>query len=449
MPLPERYAGQVPKMERIWESEGYFRTQTKIWQAQCEAKNELEGIPSAKQLASIRTALQLTPQDIEDLNNAKGHETNTLLRKIQSRLSPEEGNFIHKGNTSSDVLDTSLALQTIESLSIVKNDFNDLKDSLLNLANKFLETPQVARSHTQHAIPQTFGRQVVGWYAEIKRGIDRINQAKKAISFGKCSGEVGTNVFIAPELEERALAKLGLKPDEAPTQVISRDRHATVIALMAVNGATLARIATNIRLLAMTDVGEVREPFDAETQQGSSAMPHKRNTELTERICGLNRRIRSGAAEELDAVIIWLERDISHSSTERFVFPDVFGCLTYATHLTKDVIDGLVVYPDRMLENLNKTYGAIYSSRLLNELLETKKMSRTEAYELVKKLAQRAMDKKTSLEKLAAKNAEITRILSQKKLTELFDPNFYLRNIDVAYKRLGLTHPEGKKTKSK
>lgn len=447
MALPERYARQVSDMERVWKPEGYFQAQTRIWAAQSEARHELHGKPTVKQLEEIRAALQLNPQDIDALNEPKGHETNRLLRTVQGRLSPEAGNFIHRGNTSSDVLDTSLALQIIESLGIVKDDFAKLGESLKSLALKHKDTLQIGRTHGQHAIPQTFGRQILGWYAEVERGIERIARAKKIISYGKCSGEVGTNVFIEPELEERALAKLGLKPDPAPTQVISRDRHAEVAVLMAVNGATLARIATNIRLLSMTDVGEVREPFDPETQQGSSAMPHKRNTELTERVSGLNRRIRGATSEELDTAILWLERDISHSSTERFTFADLFGCLAYAARLTTEVINGLVVYPERMLTNLNATYGAIYSSRLLNTLLE-KGMSRTDAYELVKTLAQKAMDEKIPLQKLAGKNRQIRNLLGSGELAELFNPEFYLRNIDVAYKRAGVVF-DSKKTRRK
>lgn len=448
MPLPERYAGKVPEIEKIWSSEGYFKAQGNIWIAQSEARNKLYKSPTEKQLKAIRKALILTPEELDYLNNAQGHETNNFLRLVQKKLltetgDSETGNFIHLGNTSSDVLDTSVALQMIESLNEVKKDFIGLKDALHKRADEFDQTIQIARSHTQNAVPHTFGRQLLGWYAEVERGEKRFEKAKKAISFGKCSGEVGTHVFISPELEELSLSKLGLKPDEAPTQVISRDRHAEVIALMAVNGATLARIATNIRLLAMTEVGEVREPF-SDYQQGSSAMPHKRNTELSERICGLNRRIRSTAEEALDSQILWLDRDISHSSTERFTFPDAFGCLAYATRLTKKIIEELVVFPDRMAANVDQTYGAIYSSRLLNYLLETEKISRTEAYDLVKGLAQQAMDKKKKLYILASKDKTITSLIGKSTLKDLFLPTFYLKNIGVARKRLGLS-PVGKK----
>lgn len=442
MPAPKRYSEQVPEMTKIWEPEGYFRTQTKIWQAQSEARHELYGEPTAKQLREIKIALNLTPKDIKFLSEAKGHETNKLLRLIQGRLSAEAGNCLHRGNTSSDVLDTSLSLQIIESLDLTQRGFTKLSNSLRKLAIKHKDTLQAGRTHTQQAIPHTFGRQVLGWYMEVVRGTERIQRAKEVISVGKLSGEIGTSVFIDPQLEELALKKLGLKPDAAPTQIISRDRHAEVISHLAINSATLARIATNIRLLAMTELGEVREPFDAAAQQGSSAMPHKRNTELTERIVGLNRRIRSTVAEELDAVISWLERDISHSSTERYTFPDAFENLAYATQLTIEVIDGLEVNPERMLGNLKSTYGAIYSSRLLNSLLDKGSLSRTAAYELVKGLAQKAMDTKVELMKLASADPTISKNVNTKDLTKLFDPTFYLKNIDVAFKRSGIKLPK-------
>jgi adenylosuccinate lyase len=449
MPLPERYAKEIPEMTEIWTPRGYFLAQGKIWDAESEARHELYKKPSGEQLDFIRKALVLTPEELEYLVNAKGHETNRFLRLIQEKLqkqtgSSEAGNFIHLGNTSSDVLDTSTSLQMIESLDIVGDDFKGLKEALNERADQFDKTIQMARTHTQNAIPHTFGRQMLGWYAEAERGEERINKAKKIMSVGKLSGEVGTNVFISPELEELSLSKLGLKPDEAPSQVISRDRHAEVLCLMAVNGGTLARIATNIRLLAMTEVGEVREPFEAGSQQGSSAMPHKRNTELSERINGLARIIRAAAMAELESQELWLDRDISHSSTERFTFPDAFGCLDYMTRLTKKIIEEMVVFPDKMAANVDQTYGAIYSARLLNHLLETDKISRTDAYDLVKKMAQQAMDKKKKLYNLASRNNVITSLVDETTLKDLFLPTFYLKNIGVARKRLGLPPVEKK-----
>lgn len=435
MPVPIRYAEQVSDIVNIWNPEGYFRAQTKIWEAQCEARHELHGTPTAKQLKLIKSALILTPEDIVSLQKAKGHETKKLLRTIQNRLSSETGNFIHLGNTSSDVLDTSLSLQIIESLEILGKDLNQLGKSLKTLALKHRTTLQIGRTHGQHAIPQTFGRQVVGWYAEVTRGIERINRARKIIAVGKLSGEIGTHVFIDPRLEELALAKLGLKPDEASTQIISRDRHVEIVGLMVANSNTLARIAENIRHLAMTEIGELREPFEGLSHPGSSAMPHKRNPELSERIIGLDRVIKSKLIEESEAARTLLERDISHSSTERYVFPDVFELLGYITRLTKFIIDGLEVFPKKMEKNLNLTHGAIYSSRLLNALIDTGKYPRIKAYDLVRKLTQQAMDQEINLKVLVANESQITSVLKRKELDELFNPKFYLKNIDIAFKR--------------
>ncbi len=439
MPAPIRYAEQVPDIVKIWEPEGYFRTQTKIWEAECEARNELYGNPTLKQLKLIRSALKLTDEDISVLQEGKGHETNKLLRRTQSRLSPEIGNFIHLGNTSNDVLDTSLSLQIIESLKISESDFNKLGKALGKLAQKHKDTIQIGRTHGQHAIPQTFGRQVVGWYAEVKRGIERIEQAKKIIAFGKLSGEIGTHVHLEPNLEKQTLVKLGLKPDEAPTQVISRDRHIEVVGLMIINSGTLARIAENIRHLAMTEVGEVKEPFEGLTHAGSSAMPHKRNPELSERIIGLDRVIRNKINEEAESSRLLFERDISHSSTERYVFPDLFETLTYATRLTIFIIENLEVFPDKMKENINMTYGAIYSSRLLNALIETEKYSRTQAYDLIRELVQKALDEKIELKKLVLNDQKINELLNTREIDELFDPKFYLKNIHIAFDRSGLS----------
>jgi adenylosuccinate lyase len=435
MPLPERYAEQVPDMHAIWAPEGYFKAQTRIWEAECEAYSELTGKPTPDQMGLIRQALILNQEDIQFLNVAQGHETNKLLRRVQSRLPTEVGNFIHKGNTSSDVLDTSLAMQIQQSLKIVENDTFDLGMALSSLGIAHKDTLQIARSHGQHAVPHTFGRQVIGWYAEVSRGMDRIDMAGKMIAFGKLSGEVGTNINISPEIEELALGKLGLEPDPAPSQVISRDRHATVLSLMAVNAGTLERISTNIRSLSRTEIGEVREPF--EDQEGSSAMPHKRNPELSERISGLSRVIRGDESAELSSQALWDERDISHSSVERFTFPDVFGGLSYSARLATRVIKGLVVNKEKMAENVEITHGAIYSPGLLNELM-AKGKSRTEAYELVKDLAQRAIDQKIPLQDLASQNPVIANSLNSDELAALFNHQTYLKNIDVAFKRLGL-----------
>ena len=425
-------------MAALWGPRGYFGAQTSVWVAQCEARAELEGRPTDEELDEIRAALELSDDDVAELTRAEGHETNRLLRLVQSRLSPDGGNHVHRGNTSSDVLDTALSLQMLRSLAVLEDDFAVVEASLGRLARRHARTLQVGRTHGQHAVPQTFGRQVAGWLAEARRCQERLARARDVVAVGKLSGEVGTHVFISPELEEAALARLGLRPDEAPTQVISRDRHAEVVSLLAVNASSLARVATNVSLLGVTDLAEVREPFDAAAQQGSSAMPHKRNTELSERVRGLARRVRAAAAEELEAAVLWLERDISHSSTERFSLPDAFGALSYMARLTVRILDGLVVDAERMRANVDTTRGAIYGSRLLNALLDAGELSRTEAYELVKGLAQRALDTSVELRVLARGDPVLSKLLGPEAIDDAFDPGFYLRRVDTALRRLGI-----------
>ena len=438
MPLPERYRAAVDDLARHWTSAGYFAAQTRIWLAECEAMSELSGRPDPAELERIRAALVLSDEDLKYLNTASGHETNRLLRLVQSRLGPE-GNYLHRGNTSSDVLDTSLALQMIASFDILLADFRKLADVLQALSLAHAGTLQIARSHGIHAVPHTFGRFALNWYAEVLDSIERLTRGREAISYGKLSGEVGTNVFIEPELEDRALARLGLRVDPAASQVITRTRHAEAVAMLALCASTCERIAVNIRLMQQTDVGEVQEPFDATAQQGSSAMPHKRNPELAERVCGLARRVRGALIEELESTALWYQRDISHSSTERFSLPDAFGCLAYMARLLHTgILSGLVVNEDRMRQNVDATNGAIYGSRLLNALLDTGQIGRTEAYDLVKRLAQRALDGGPNLRELARDDPTISRLIPADVLASLFDPAFYLRHIRTAYRRLGL-----------
>jgi adenylosuccinate lyase len=438
MPMPERYRAAVEDIARFWTASGYFDAQTRIWQAECEAMSELGGRPYVAELERIRAALVLSPDDLTYLNTASGHETNRLLRLIQSRLGAE-GNYLHRGNTSSDVLDTSLALQMIGSFDVLLADFRKLADVLQALSLSHAETLQIARSHGIHAVPHTFGRFALNWYAEVLDSLDRLQRGRAAISYGKLSGEVGTNIFIEPELEDRALALLGLKVDPASSQVITRTRHAEAIAMLALCASTCERIAVNIRLMQQTDVAEVQEPFDAASQQGSSAMPHKRNPELAERVCGLARRVRGALLEELESTALWYQRDISHSSTERFAIPDAFGCVAYMARLLHTgILSGLIVNEERMSRNIDQTNGAVYGSRLLNALLDTGAIKRTEAYDLVKRLAQRALDGGPHLREQALADPTVARLLPADATTSLFEPAFYLRNIRTAYRRLGL-----------
>ena len=438
MPMPERYRSAVADLVTYWEPAGYFAAQARIWLAECEAMTELTGHPTQDELGRIQVALRLSSQDLEYLNNASGHETNRLLRLIQSRLGPE-GNYLHRGNTSSDVLDTSLALQMVWSFDVLLTDFRKLADVLRTLSLSHADTVQIARTHGIHAVPHTFGRFVLNWYAEVVDAVERLERGRQAISYGKLSGEVGTNVFIEPELEARALARLGLKVDPAASQVITRTRHAEALAMLALGASTCERIATNIRLLQQTDVGEVQEPFDAASQQGSSAMPHKRNPELTERVCGLARRVRGALLEELESTALWYQRDISHSSAERFAIPDAFCCLAYMARLLHaSVLPGLIVNEERMRRNVELTNGAVYGSRLLNALLDSGRIGRTEAYDLAKRLAQRALDGGPHLREQALADPTVNALLSTEEIAVLFQPDFYLRHLRTAYQRLAV-----------
>lgn len=399
------------------------------------ARQELYETPSSGELKQIRKALKLTKKDLDYLSQPVGHETNRFLSTVQKKLPKKIGNYIHKGNTSSDVIDTALALQIQESLDLLEEDARELSDALASLALQHKNTKQVHRSHGQHGVVGTFGRQVLGWYAGAKRNEQRIERSRAISCFGKMSGEVGTHTSISPELEEVALAKLGLKPEPAATQIVPRDRHAEVLANNAINASELHRITLNIRLLSLTGIGEVMEPFD---KVGSSSMPHKRNPELCERVEGLARIARALAVAGFESIPLWLERDMSHSSTERYTLPDSFQVLSYATKLTTEIVKGLVVFEDVMKANLETTHGGIYSARLFNAILDTGKMQRQDAHELVKKLSHLALDTKGHLKKLAAKDKIISSLVTAKKLSEIFDPNKYLQNISVSYQRLGL-----------
>jgi len=434
MSVPERYAIAVPEITDIWGAKGTFNGQARVWEAHVQARHALEGSPNFEEFGLIKNALFLTTEEVTTLNEPRGHETVKLQRLIQAKLPASLRNFIHKGATSSDVLDTNLALQALNSLNIYRGDNNKLITALMSLTLLHKDTIQVGRTHGQHAIPQTFGRQVLGWYAAVKEGNRRIQQAKDVISFGKWSGEIGTHAFVSPQLEEKAMELLGLKPEPTPTQIIPRWRHAEVLSNMALNALALEKMAIDIRLLALTDIGEVREPFD---EHGSSAMPHKRNPELAERICGLARVTRGAMLEQHEAGAPWLERDISHSSTERITFPVSFATIDYETRLGIQIIKGLVVFQDRMAQNLDTSRGGIYSARLLNMLID-RGVDRTEAYDTIKRLAQTAYDEKSNLKKLVTNEPLIVEKLSKSELKDAFDPKAYLQNIGVAYQRMNI-----------
>jgi adenylosuccinate lyase len=360
----------------------------------------------------------------------------SFTRAIAEQLGPP-GRWIHLGLTSSDVLDTALSLQIQEAADILAEDLRQLEEVLSELAVRFKHTLMIGRTHGVHAEPTTFGHKLAIFVAQVRRDCQRLEHARDELRVGKISGAVGTHANVPAEIEERALERLGLRPAEVSTQILQRDRHAQFVASLAVIAATLEQQATEIRSLQRTEIGEAFEPF-ASQQQGSSAMPHKRNPELCERICGMARLLRGYVVTALDNVALWHERDISHSSAERLILPDACIGLDYMLDLMRSIYDGLEVCPEAMERNLNMTHGLIYSGQVLLALVESG-MPRGEAYDLVQSAARRVWAGDGDLLSHLAADTRVSQRLSREELEALFDPSYHLRGIETAFARLGLT----------
>ena len=346
--------------------------------------------------------------------------------------------YLHRGLTSSDVLDTALALQMMEAADILENGLTELSRTVAALARKYQHTLTIGRTHGIHAEPTTFGLKLAGWHSELLRALNRLAQAKAAISFGKISGAVGTYAHLDPQIEKEVCRKLGLNAEPVSTQIVPRDRHAEFVSVLAIIGCSLERFATEIRHLQRTEVLEAEEPF-TEGQRGSSAMPHKRNPILSENICGLARLLRSYAGAAMENVALWHERDISHSSVERVMLPDATIALDFMIHRMNTVLKGLNVYPDRMKENMKKTALVIASQRLLIAMIDSgKKISREDAYKLVQRNAQTAWTRKEDFQSLILADREIGKFLSPKQIKDCFDLSYYTRHTTQIFKKAGL-----------
>ncbi len=358
-----------------------------------------------------------------------------FLRSVADSLG-EEGRYVHFGLTSSDVWDTATALQLRDASDILLADIDALIAVLERQARAHRDTLCVGRTHGVHAEPTTFGLKLAVWVDEMRRNRARMEAARAAIAVGAISGTVGTHASVPPRVEELVCEKLGLGIEAASTQVIQRDRHAQFVTTLALIGASLEKFATEIRALQKTEVREAEEPFD-EGQTGSSAMPHKRNPELCERITGLARVLRGYAVTAMENVALWHERDISHSSTERIVFPDATLVLDYMLALFTGIMERLRVYPEHMRENLERSYGLVFSQRVLLALIETG-LSRQEAYAIVQRNAMRAWNERVPFLDLLLADPEVTARLSEAELRGLFDYGYYLKNVGATFERLGL-----------
>jgi len=431
--LIERYT--LPAMGDLWTDEYKLKTWLAVEIAVCEAQADLGYIP-AEAVEEIRATANFDPQRVLEIEQEVRHDVIAFLTNVNEYVG-DAGRYIHLGMTSSDMLDTALALQLVASLEVLLAQLEQLSQAIRYQAQQHRYTVMIGRSHGIHAEPITFGFKLAGWLAEVLRHRDRLCAVRQSVAVGKISGAVGTYANIGPEVEELTCQKLGLQPDAASTQVVSRDRHAEFLQALALLAASLERFAVEIRNLQRTDVLEVEEYF-AKGQKGSSAMPHKRNPVRSERISGLARIIRGHAIAALENVALWHERDISHSSVERVIFPDACILTHYLLVESTDLIKHLQVYPDNMQRNMNVYGGVVFSQRVLLTLVD-KGMSREDAYRVVQSCAHEAWNQPDgNFRGLIEAHPEVTQRLSPEEIAACFDPNHHLRNLERVYERLNI-----------
>jgi adenylosuccinate lyase len=432
--LIERYA--PPRIREIWSDRRRFELWLQVEILACEAWASIGRIPPEALTKILGAGFDVTR--IHDVEGRVGHDVIAFLTVVSESIGQPEARYLHLGLTSSDVVDTAFALQLRESADAILEDLCRLREVAAELAVRHRRTLMAGRTHGIHAEPITFGFKVAGWVAELDRAIARLEGGRSEVAVGKLSGPVGTHSSIDPRVEEYVCAKLGLVVDPVSTQVVSRDRHAAFMNALAVAAASMERVALEVRHLQRTEVAEVLEPFGAE-QKGSSAMPHKRNPVLAERICGLARLVRGYAATELENVALWDERDISHSSVERVVFPDACCVVDFmALELTR-VLAGLEVRPERMARNLDAGGGVVYSQRVLLALVD-RGLSREEAYRIVQSAALRALDGDGGFRSNLEGDPAVMSCVGD-RLDEIFEPSAYLEHVDLAFERLGLPSP--------
>ena len=423
-----------PEMAALWSDQAKFQRWLDVEVAACEAWAKLGQIPD-EAAQKIRRDASFSVDKINEYIAITHHDVTAFLRSVAESLG-EEGRYVHFGLTSSDVWDTATGLQLRDACDLLLADIDKLSLVLEKQAVRYRDTLCAGRTHGVHAEPTTFGLKLAVWVDEMRRNRKRLESAREAIAVGAISGTVGTHASCPPELEEIVCKTLGLGIENASTQVIQRDRHAQFVTTLALIGASLEKFATEIRALQKTEVREAEEPFD-EGQTGSSAMPHKRNPELCERVTGLARVLRGYAVTSMENVALWHERDISHSSTERIVFPDATLVLDYILTIFTGVMERLTVYPEHMKENLERSFGLVFSQRVLLALIETG-LSRQDAYKIVQRNAMVAWKEHTHFLGLLLADPEVTSRLDEGELRALFDYGWYLTNIGATFDRLGL-----------
>ncbi|MBL7203004.1 MAG: adenylosuccinate lyase [Desulfobacteraceae bacterium] len=421
-----------PEMGSIWEDENRYAKWLDVEIAACEAMSE-EGIIPAKSLKVIKEKAGFSVDRIMEIEEETRHDVIAFLTNVAEYVGPES-RYIHLGLTSSDILDTSFALLLKEAMNLIIQDVEGFMKTLKKRAIEHKNTVMIGRSHGIHAEPITFGLKLAVWYSEMGRNLRRLEDALNVISYGKLSGAVGTFANISPRVEELTCKKLGLTPAEISTQIIQRDRHAQYFTALAILAGTLEKIAVEIRHLQRTEVLEAEEPFK-KGQKGSSAMPHKKNPIGSENISGLARLVRSNSLAAMENIALWHERDISHSSVERVIAPDSTILIDFMLHRLDRIVNGLIVHPDNMINNLNKTKGLIFSQQVLIKLTE-KGLERQKAYVMVQRNAMKVWESGQDFKELIMEDEDICRNLSKEEIEEMFDLNYHLKHVDEIFERV-------------
>jgi len=426
----ERYTS--PQMKFLWSDQNRFQKWLDIETLACEAMARLGMIPQSV-VSKIKQKAKFDVKRIARIEEKTKHDVIAFLTNVAENVGAES-KYIHFGMTSSDILDTSLSLLMRESGELILQDLEKLSKSLKNRAFEFKHTPMIGRTHGVHAEPITLGLKFALWYTEIQRDIERLKKAIETISVGKISGAVGTFSNLSPKVEEYVCKKLKLKPAPISSQIIQRDRHAEFMTALAIIASSIEKFATEIRSLQRTEILELEEGF-SQGQKGSSAMPHKRNPIACERLCGLARLVRTNAQASLENITLWHERDISHSSVERVIIPDSTIIVDYMLIQFNRIMENLLVYPENMTKNLNKTGGMIFSGRLLLELSK-KTSTKEEAYQIVQDNAMKAWKEELNFKELIKNDRRIKKYLKEKEIEECFSLDYYLRNVDYIFKRV-------------
>ncbi len=426
-----------PEMGAIWTEQRRYETWLDVELAAADAMAEA-GLVPADAARELRAKASFDIGRIEEIEQTTQHDVIAFTTAVAEKVGPA-ARWLHFGLTSSDVVDTAQALQMREACDLILKDITALMEAVHLRADEHRRTPMIGRTHGVHAEPMTFGLKLALWYAELQRDLERVLRARHVIAVGKISGAVGTFAHLDPAIEASVCARLRLQAAPVSSQVIQRDRHAELMSALAITAASLEKFALEIRGLQKTEIGEVEEPF-GKGQKGSSAMPHKRNPVGCEQITGLARVVRANAVAAFENIALWHERDISHSSVERVILPDSFIALDHMLRRFTRITRGMVVYPERMRENLNRSRGVVFSGTVLLELAK-RGISREQAYEWVQRNAMRSFHEQKDFKSLLLADPDLTRVLSSAEIEKAFDLNDQLRNVDVIFDRVFATVP--------